>query len=113
MTTEVTQHDSVVVARVAGRVDAYTSPALDQAVAGLPGAGRHLVLDLSGTDYMSSAGLRVLLGLAKRARAEGFQLRLSGLAASVSEVLEIAGFVPLFEIRESEASALAELAAGG
>lgn len=113
MTTEVVQQGPAVIARVQGRVDAYTSPALDVALATLPGAGQHLILDLSGADYLSSAGLRVLLGLAKRARAEGFQLRLSGLGPAVAEVLEIAGFVPLFEIRDTEASALAELAAGG
>jgi len=113
MTTEIEAVDQVIIARVVGRVDAYTSPALDEALRALPGVGHDLVLDLGGADYLSSAGLRVLLGLAKRARAEAFRLRLSGMRPAVAEVLDIAGFVPLFEIRDTADAAVVELATEG
>ena len=110
MTVDLEQIGAVALARITGRVDAYTSPDLDQRLRESVGAGRHLVLDLGGTDYMSSAGLRVLLGLAKRASAEGFELRLCGMRPEVSEVFDIAGVTPLFTILDTAQEALGELA---
>jgi anti-anti-sigma factor len=110
MKLEVGGDSQVVVVAVEGRIDAYTAPEVEQKLTAAVD-GRAVLLDLSATDYISSAGLRVMITLGKRSRAEHFAMRLCGLQPSVLEVFEIAGFTQLFEISESREVALAELAA--
>jgi anti-sigma B factor antagonist len=91
------KHASVVT--VSGRVDSATAPDLQKALQDLLDAERkQLVLDLKDVDYMSSAGLRVLVAMQKAAKKDGGALRLAQLSARVSEVLELAGLAPVFEI---------------
>lgn len=68
-----------------------------------------LVLDLSKLDYVSSAGLRVLLKAAKYARANKKGLALAGLVPHVREVFDISGFTALFGIYATPAEAQASL----
>ncbi len=94
---------------ISGRLDAMTAPTAEAELARAVDAGDgRLVLDLSGLDYISSAGLRILLTPAKRvARAEG-RLVLFGLQPQVREVLEISGLLPIFKVA-ADASAAASL----
>lgn len=81
-----------------GRLDTETASDLELAVQDLLQAGcSKFVLDLSGVGYVSSAGLRVLLMLAKSVDGKG-SLGLAGLNASVRQVFDVAGFAPLFSI---------------
>ena len=57
-----------------------------------------LVVDFSGVEYISSAGLRVMLILAKRVREQRGALALCGLGDSVRHVFDLAGFLPLFAV---------------
>ncbi|MBI2298893.1 MAG: STAS domain-containing protein [Armatimonadetes bacterium] len=109
MEVEISGTDTVAVAAVSGRIDAYTAPDVEEQLQAAVSDGRHLVVDLTATDYVSSAGLRVLLTLAKRSARGDFQMRLSGLQEAVREVFDIAGFSRLFEVRDTPAEALAEL----
>lgn len=59
---------------------------------------RRLLVDLDGTNYISSAGLRVLLGMEKRLKKEEGQIKLCCLRAHAREVLDAAGFTQIFEI---------------
>lgn len=94
----------------AGRLDSVSSSALEQLVASRLEAGeRRVVIDLSGVEYISSAGLRVLLMAAKRLKQPPAALVLCGLGPSVRTVLELAGFLPLFVIEPARAEALARL----
>ncbi|HUF48750.1 MAG TPA: STAS domain-containing protein [Vicinamibacterales bacterium] len=93
------QQEGVVVVAVSGRIDSTTSPTLDDHLVRLAGAGSHrVVMDLSGVDFISSAGLRVMLSLAKRTKAHQGAVVLCGLDASVREVFAMAGFLPLFAV---------------
>jgi len=94
----------------AGRVDSVSSAELERVVvARLDGGERRLVLDLSGVEYISSAGLRVLLMAAKRLKAPPAALVLCGLGPSVRTVLELAGFLPLFTVEAGREQALARV----
>ena len=94
----------------AGRVDSVSSAELERVVvARLDGGERRLVLDLSGVEYISSAGLRVLLMAAKRLKAPPAALVLCGLGPSVRAVLELAGFLPLFTVEAGREQALARV----
>ena len=72
-----------------------------------PGDGpARLILDLAGLDYISSAGLRVVLVAAQKARELGIVLILCGLSGAVHEVFEVSGFLDILPIREDRTCAL-------
>jgi anti-anti-sigma factor len=97
-----------VVLEPVGRLESKTSPELDKKVVALLAAGeRKFVVDLGATEYVSSAGLRVLLMLAKKVSGGAGRLALCGLNPQVSEVFEIAGLGALFQIRKTRDEALA------
>lgn len=105
-------HQGVTVVAIVGKLDSITSPeaqrALDAILAG-GGGGRKIVVDFTAVDYISSAGLRVLLGAAKRLSGAGSALRLFGLNDSVREVFQISGFATILAVYPTEADALAGL----
>lgn len=94
---------------VSGRLDSNTAAALEAVLPARVKANPKLVLDLTDTPYVSSAGLRVLLIGAKAARAAGHKLVLTGLSPSVREVFDISGFTGIFTIEPDIDSALATL----
>ena len=93
----------------AGSLDSNTSPKAQQALDGMLAAGaRKMVLDCTALDYISSAGLRVLLGTAKRLSGAGAggALRLFGLNETVREVFDISGFSTILAVFATEPDAL-------
>jgi len=84
---------------VAGRVDSNTAPELDAAFRQQLARGSvWLDLDMHGIQYLSSAGLRVLLVTLKEARARAGDMRLSSPQENVKEVLDLSGFSDLFTV---------------
>ena len=94
--------NGVTLVAFAGSLDSNTSPQTQQAVDGLlAGGARKMVIDCTALDYISSAGLRVLLGTAKRlsgAGGAGGGLRLFGLNETVREVFDISGFSKILAV---------------
>lgn len=101
-----TQQDVTLVA-FAGNLDSKTSPQAQEALDRiLADGGRKVVVDFTALDYISSAGLRVLLGAAKRLSGAGSALRLFGLNETIREVFEISGFATILAVFATEADAL-------
>ena len=97
----------VVIARLAGRLDSSSAPAAEEQLTRLVGsAAPRLAIDLSRLEYISSAGLRVLLLVARKVQQANGKLALFGLAPSVSEVFSISGFNTIFTIRDDAAAAI-------
>lgn len=94
-----------------GRIDSLTSPQLAEALARSINDGRFkLALDLSAVDYISSAGLRVLIDVQKKCKQSGNgELVLSGVQKRVFDMLEIAGFIPLFRFFDDVDASVAAL----
>ncbi len=91
----------------AGSLDSNTSPKAQQALDGMLAAGaQKMVVDCTALDYISSAGLRVLLGTAKRLSGAGGALRLFGLNETVREVFDISGFSTILAVFASAPDAL-------
>jgi anti-anti-sigma factor len=94
----------VLVVSVKGRMDAVTAPEFEKAVETLMDDGETaFVVDLADLDYISSAGLRSILALAKRLKTNGGSLRLAALQDGVKEVFDISGFssiIPVFDTVE-------------
>lgn len=93
--------------RVKGHIDASTATQLEPCVdAALEDKRKGCVLNLSGVDYMSSAGIRVLMAGAKKANATGGAFILCALQPPVAGILAAVGLGPLFPAFQDEASAV-------
>ncbi len=85
--------DRCLVVSVSGRLDTLTSPDLDKAGRSWIEEGKvDVVLYMEGLDYISSAGLRSILALAKAIEANGGRLVLCNVRGMVEEVLSMSGF---------------------
>jgi anti-sigma B factor antagonist len=99
--------EGVTVVRFEGNLDTNTAPEAQDHLNGLASEGAAKILvDFEHLDYISSAGLRVLLATAKKLRGVGGNLRLCTLNETVAEVFEISGFSTIFAVFPSEAEAL-------
>ena len=95
----------VMVVKLQGNLDTNSSPEVQDFLNGLVDSGSgKLLITLSGVDFVSSAGLRVLLATAKKIGAG--QLRISDLNPEVLEVFEMSGFSTILAVFPTEAEAL-------
>jgi len=107
MDIEQERDGDVVIVRLSGRLDSGAAPSAEERLsAALTGAPPRLAIDMSGLDYISSAGLRVLLVLAKKVQQQKGKVVLGGLAANVREVFSVSGFDTIFSIEADPASAV-------
>ncbi len=97
MTIEKTQNGTELTVKVAGRLETVTAPQLDAELkASLEGVTA-LVLDFSGLDYISSAGLRVLFAAQKTMNRQGSMV-IRGANEDVKEVFEVTGSMEILTI---------------
>lgn len=96
MTIEKKLENGTLTLAVAGRLDTNTAPELEGEMT-LDGVSR-VVFDLSGLEYISSAGLRILMAAQKAMNASGGAMKVTGPNASVSSVFEMTGLDTVFDI---------------
>ncbi|PKN95417.1 MAG: anti-sigma factor antagonist [Chloroflexi bacterium HGW-Chloroflexi-6] len=102
------QVNGISVVQFFGSIDALTAPAVTEHLSGLITAGQtRLVVDLSGVDFTSSAGLRLLLVAVKETRSLGGDLRLAAVQPDVLKVLKISGFTNILKLFEDVDGAVA------
>lgn len=102
------QSGDVTIAKLAGRLDSGSAQPAEESFARLLGSGAaHLAIDLSKLEYISSAGLRVLLVVAKKMQQANRKVVLFGLGPNVREVFSISGFDTIFAIEDDLAAAVA------
>lgn len=111
MNIKETKKDKATVLVVEGRIDSGTSAELEKKLIAMIEADgvKDIALDFSAMEYISSAGLRVLLMAAKKAGKLGGKVVLSGLSANVKEVFDISGFSNIFNIYASQEEAVKAL----
>ena len=97
MTMEIKKNAEAAVIEIAGRLDTTSAPALEKAINEDIGDAKNLVLDLKGVQYISSAGLRVLLGAQKKMQKIG-TMKVTNVCEAVMEVLEMTGFADILVI---------------
>lgn len=96
-----------VVLRLEGRIDAATSAVLENRLQKLINEERvQLLLDFTDVDYLSSAGMRVLLASLKKVKAKGGLLALFSVTEDVNEIIRLAGFDKILHIFLNEQEAL-------
>ena len=107
----------VTLVQARGRLDAATASETDRRLASFVSAGaRRIVLNLSGVDYVSSAGLRVLLAAAKRLQQAQGKLVLADPTPQTRQILDMAGFsalIPVFDTAEAAVASLSTSAPHG
>ncbi|MEO5340415.1 MAG: STAS domain-containing protein [Magnetococcus sp. MYC-9] len=102
MEIEQEQRGGIRVVTPRGRIDSTTSTLFEQQIMGLLQEGDvELVLNFQHIDYISSAGLRVLLMAAKRLKPRGGRVVLCAIQPHIQEVFRISGFVSLFQFHAS------------
>ena len=92
---------------IEGKLDTKTStPALEELLQLLESSPAKVLISLAPLEFVSSAGLRVILRVAKQVRGYGGELKVSGAQGVVKEVLEISGFDSLLDLYEDEGQAI-------
>ena len=104
---ELEEIDRKIILRLNGRIDAASAPILERRLGQLIDEKHlHLILDFTGIDYLSSAGMRVLLSVTKRLKAMKGHLILFNLDDEVAEIVKMAGFDRVLYICSNEKEAL-------
>jgi anti-anti-sigma factor len=96
---------------IKGRLDAATSPAAEESIkAIMEGDENRLLFDFGSLEYLSSGGLRVILGAAKEIRRREGKVALCNLNQYVNEIFEVSGFSAMIPIKATVEEGLKDLA---
>ena len=97
MNIEMKRNEQEVVVEVEGRLDTITAPALEKEINENVNDTDTFILDLKALEYISSAGLRVLLGAQKRMQKRG-SMKVRNVREEIMEVFEMTGFADILTI---------------
>ena len=97
MMLEIKKNAENAVVEIVGRLDTTTAPSLEKTLNDDLGDTKNLILDLKGLEYISSAGLRVLLAAQKKMQKIG-TMKVINVCESVMDVFEITGFADILTI---------------
>ena len=98
MNINIEKENGVTLIKIDGRLDTTTAPELEKAINNEGDALKSLTLDFKGVDYISSAGLRVLLSAQKKMNVQGY-MELIGVREAVMDVFEMTGFADILVIK--------------
>lgn len=98
MNINIEKENSKVLMKIEGRLDTTTAPELEKAINDEGNELKNLVLDFDAVDYISSAGLRVLLSAQKKMNAQGY-MELRNVSEAVMDVFEMTGFADILVIK--------------
>ncbi len=102
----------ILVVSASGQINSANAAEVEAGLLAWVEQGERLcVLDLNSLDYISSAGLRVILMLAKRLKQNAGRVILCSLQPQVKDVFDISGFLTILTVVDDRATALAQLAA--
>ena len=104
------QKGSATVFSLSGRLDSSSSPKVEEKILHSIANGTHdVILDFSSLDYISSAGIRVLVHCHKELEKKEGQIFLAAVPKPIENVLYITGFLPYFKVYDGQTEALAAL----
>jgi len=103
MEAQVEEKGDVIVVRVQGRLDAASSPQLEKKINSIIESGHFkLILNFAGVDYLSSAGMRLMLSVSKKLKHLEGKVVACCLNEDVMDVIKMAGFHQVLELYSSE-----------
>ena len=99
--------DGVFILKLEGKLDSITSEDLEKKMASLlTGNEKTFLIDFEKLHYISSFGLRIIIGIAKKVKAEGNNFYLASMNESVREIFEVTGLLSVFDTFSSVAEAV-------
>lgn len=99
MTIEKKENGSEITLLPAGRLDTTTAPQLEEQINAVSEGAEKLILDFQDLDYLSSAGLRVLLSAHKAFMKRGIgEMIIRHVNETIQEVFEVTGFMDIFNV---------------
>ncbi len=101
--------DGITVVTLFGELDSRTAPIVQDKLLDLPSPEARVLLEMSGVNYISSAGLRALLMLYRRMANSDGRVALIGLTESIRDVMTVTGFLDFFAAYDTLAEGLAAL----
>ena len=103
------QREGATVVELAGSIDGSTTAAMQEQVLPLVQPGTHLVVDMANVDFMSSAGLRMMLLLFRSVSAQGGKMVLTGVSEDIKDTMSLTGFLDFLTTADSVEAGLAEV----
>jgi anti-anti-sigma factor len=88
--------------RIEGRIDSQSAPELEACLPGAEDARSNLLIDLQEVDYLSSAGIRVLIAARKQRHAVGRRLSCCGVRPSIQQVMDLVGLSAHLDLHASQ-----------
>ena len=103
MEAQIEEKGDVIVVRVLGRLDAASSPQLEKKINSIIESGHFkLIMNLAGVDYLSSAGMRLMLSISKKLKNLEGKVVACSLSEDVMDVIKMAGFHQVLELYSTE-----------
>ena len=100
MKTTIQEQDGNMVAILEGRLDTAAASETEKTMSPLNDVeGKDIIIDCTALEYISSAGLRIFLGILQNAQAKNVHVYLKGVSDNVRAVFAITGFISLFEFK--------------
>ncbi len=93
--------DSVTVVELVGDIDGKTAPVAQEQILPLLQDGAKVLLNMSQVEYMSSAGLRIMLSTHRQATANKAKVALVGLSEDIKETMSATGFITFFTLYDT------------
>ena len=107
MNIEIRESQGIQIITFEGNLDTNTSPEAESKINEILDTGQQkLLVNFEQLNFISSAGLRILLATVKKLNASGGALRICSLNATVQEVFDISGFVTILNVKNTEKEAL-------
>ena len=98
MKIDLKKEDKILTIKLDGKLDTNTSPDLDAKISELEGV-EEVIIDMEKLDYISSAGLRVLLSMQKVMNKQG-KMTITNVCSNVMDIFEVTGFSDILDIEE-------------
>jgi len=112
MDVNIRTDDGVHIVTLSGELNASTSTAVKEQIAPLATSGARILLDLSAVTFVSSAGLRLLLGTYRQVSERKGAIALVGVSEDLSETMSVTGFLTFFLVYDSLTTGLRALRLG-
>jgi anti-sigma B factor antagonist len=110
MTVEVRTENDVAVVGLVGAIDSKTAPTFEAELRAVVDGHSRILLNMARVDFLSSAGLRLLVLLYRQAKARDGKIALAHVSEEIQDVMTNTGFRQFFIVADTEAEALAALA---
>jgi anti-sigma B factor antagonist len=109
MEVNISKQDDIEIVELVGEIDAKNAKDVQDQVLPLAQTGSRILLDMSGLEYMSSAGLRMMLLIYRTVSGNNGRIVLVGLSENLQDMMSATGFLSFFTLSESRDAAIKTL----